>query len=63
MRNLGSYFNIIGICICLSTYFLLIALSKIPQSQDDLRFKNENILMGINGVGNLELKSNLLTND
>ena len=57
MRNLGSYFNIIGICICLSTYFLLIALSKIPQSQDDLRFKEGNLIGGFLDKS-LEMKTN-----
>ena len=57
MRNLGSYFNIIGICICLSTYFLLIALSKIPQSQDDLRFKEGNLIGGFVDKS-LEMKTN-----
>jgi hypothetical protein len=57
MRNLGSYFNIIGICICLSTYFLLIALSKIPQSQEDLRFKEGNLIGGFLDKS-LEMKTN-----
>ena len=58
IRDLGNYYIIIGLCICIGSWFIIIAISRITISDDERR-KKEGPLSHIildSEIGEFELK-------